>query len=211
MQTSLTDATFRIVDRRRLRMIRDGALFLNFGRGSLVDYAALTECLVENRFRAVLDVYPEEPLAADRPLRHTKNVICFPHLGAATEYCRRSMGEEVLAKLEDFIEGRPLRNAVDEDSALEMGGRWTDRPLGGSAAHFNTTVCIATIAATSSSIRVAGACDPPGVTKIGYRNDAISYDTVRWRALPGSLDILRAEERISCSVKHMETGHTQSP
>ena len=123
LQTSLSDRTYHMIDERRLRLIRADALFVNLGRGELVDEAALVDELSRQRFRAVLDVYTEEPLATDSPLRTMPNVMCLPHLGAATRYCREKMGLSVVESLQAVMDGRRPEGLIDRTAAGLMSLR----------------------------------------------------------------------------------------
>ncbi len=120
LQTSLTPATRRMIDRSRLALMRDGALLVNVGRGELVDEEALVAELSTGRIRAALDVYTPEPPDPASPLRKLPNVTCLPHLGAATAYCREAMGAEVLDNLRDYLAGSPPRSRLTEEQALRM-------------------------------------------------------------------------------------------
>ncbi len=120
LQTSLTMDTRRMIDRRRLALMRDGALLVNVGRGELIDEEALIGELASGRIRAALDVYHKEPPDPDNPLRRLPNVTCLPHLGAATTYCRQAMGAEVLDNLRDYLAGRQPRSLLTEEQALRM-------------------------------------------------------------------------------------------
>jgi phosphoglycerate dehydrogenase-like enzyme len=120
LQTSLTPGTRRMIDGRRLALMRDGALLVNVGRGELVDEESLIAELARGRIRAALDVYDKEPPDPASPLRRLANVTCLPHLGAATTYCREAMGAEVLDNLRDYLAGRQPRSAIGREQALRM-------------------------------------------------------------------------------------------
>lgn len=76
--------TYHIIDECRLAMIRDGALLINTARGSIIDENALAKELAKGRFRAVLDVYEQEPLPMDSPLRKLDNAFLIPHMAGPT-------------------------------------------------------------------------------------------------------------------------------
>jgi len=120
VQTSLTLRTRHLLNGTNLGLIRYGALLLNAGRGELIDEQALIHHLKQNRFRAVLDVYAVEPLPADSLLRTLPNVTCFPHLGAATQYCREGIGWDVLENLQEYLGGRAPHGAITYEQALLM-------------------------------------------------------------------------------------------
>jgi phosphoglycerate dehydrogenase-like enzyme len=76
-------ATTNLLDARRLALLRRGAALYNFGRGNLIDEAALAEALARGRLgAAVLDVFKVEPLPADSPLRRAPNCWLYPHASA---------------------------------------------------------------------------------------------------------------------------------
>jgi phosphoglycerate dehydrogenase-like enzyme len=95
-------ATDHIIDRRRLALLKPQAWLYNIGRGNAVDTAALAKALAAGRLAgACLDVFEEEPLPADHPLRALPNVLLMPHASAIApnyldlflnefiEHCRR--------------------------------------------------------------------------------------------------------------------------
>jgi phosphoglycerate dehydrogenase-like enzyme len=98
----LTEETRGLLDARRLSLLKETAFLVNVARGPIVDQAALTDALRRGRIAgAALDVFEEEPLPADDPLRELENVILSPHAIALTDEsyagCGRSACEAVLA------------------------------------------------------------------------------------------------------------------
>lgn len=105
----LSDRTRGIVGEAQLTAMKPGACLVNTARGPLVDEAALLAHLQRGAIRAALDVYGQEPLPADHPLRSLPNAVLTPHLGYAAapvfaEYYGESI-ENVLA----FLDGKPIR------------------------------------------------------------------------------------------------------
>ncbi|MBX6323274.1 MAG: hydroxyacid dehydrogenase [Rhodospirillaceae bacterium] len=105
----LTPETERLIDARRLALMRPGAVLVNTARGGLVDEAALVAALREGRLRAAgLDVFAREPAEAANPLFALDNVVLAPHvawltpetwqrsLAVAFENCRRLRAGEPL-------------------------------------------------------------------------------------------------------------------
>ena len=75
--------TDRLLDARRLALLRPSAFLCNFGRGNVLDEDALCAALRDGRLAgAVLDVFREEPLPADSPLRAAPNLWLLPHASA---------------------------------------------------------------------------------------------------------------------------------
>lgn len=92
--------TDRILDRRRLALLPSTAFVYNLGRGNAIDEAALAEALGAGALAgAFLDVFAEEPLPAESPLRQAPNAFLYPHVSAvAPEYMLRYV-EELAAVL----------------------------------------------------------------------------------------------------------------
>ncbi|MDI6727060.1 MAG: D-2-hydroxyacid dehydrogenase, partial [Smithellaceae bacterium] len=76
----LTDETRGILGEKEFLLLREGAVFVNMGRGKTIDEEGLSRVLVRGNIRAVLDVFVTEPLAADSPLWDMDNVMITPHV-----------------------------------------------------------------------------------------------------------------------------------
>ena len=89
------------------------AVFVNVGRGELVDQVALTAALASGRLGgAGLDVFDPEPLPADDPLWDLPNVIISPHNSASSDGTAERVVETFLDNLSRFVRNEPLRNEV---------------------------------------------------------------------------------------------------
>lgn len=108
----LNRQTRGIVDERLLRMIREGGVFINIGRGAVVDEAALIRVAREGKINIGLDVFSVEPLPVDHPLRGLSNVTLTPHLGGPTTDRRRDAGAFALRNLRAYMAGEPLQAQV---------------------------------------------------------------------------------------------------
>jgi phosphoglycerate dehydrogenase-like enzyme len=74
-----------LVGADEIAAMKPGAFLVNTSRGPIIDAAALVEALATRRIAgAALDVFDEEPLPPDHPLRQLDNVLMTPHLGFAT-------------------------------------------------------------------------------------------------------------------------------
>jgi D-3-phosphoglycerate dehydrogenase len=105
----LNDKNRHIINAERLSLMQPTAFLINTSRGGIVDTTALCRALTEKRIAgAALDVFEEEPLPADSPLRKLDNVYLSPHIGGATTDARRNGGviaaENVICALKG---GRP--------------------------------------------------------------------------------------------------------
>lgn len=109
-------ATYRLLDARRLALLRDGATVVNTARGALVDTGALTaECLT-GRLSAVLDVTDPEPLPTDSPLWTLPNVMITPHVAGSLDSEVRRLADAALDELERYARGEaPLHPVHRED------------------------------------------------------------------------------------------------
>lgn len=104
--------TFHLIDAARLARMKPTAVLINTARGPVVDEAALVAALAEKRIAAAgLDVYEEEP-RVHPGLLQLENAVLLPHLGSATVETRTAMGMRVVANLDAFFSGRPLRDPV---------------------------------------------------------------------------------------------------
>lgn len=110
-----TPETANMLDAPMLAKMKPGARLVNCARGGLIDEAALAEALKEERIAgAALDVYGNEPLEADSPLRSVgKNLILTPHLGASTEEAQVNVAIDVAEQIRDVLLGLPARSAVN--------------------------------------------------------------------------------------------------
>jgi phosphoglycerate dehydrogenase-like enzyme len=111
----LTNATFRLLDRRRLGLLPPGAGLINVGRGAVVDEEALCDLLETDHVGgAVVDVFATEPIPPDSRLWRTRNLVITPHVAAddPATYNRQSL-DIFLANLRTLRAGRPLPNRFD--------------------------------------------------------------------------------------------------
>lgn len=104
--------TCRLVNAKLLGLIEDGGLFINTGRGAVVDEDALVAELKKGRIRAALDVYEEEPLPAEHTLRFLDNCMVVPHRAGPTPDRRRDMGKHAVDNIIRYINGDELDGVV---------------------------------------------------------------------------------------------------
>lgn len=113
----LTDVTESMADAAFFSRMKSGSLFLNVGRGGLVDESALLDGLDAGRpAQAYLDVVREEPLSEDSPIWSHPKIVLTPHISALTEGSKLRNDQVFLENLALFLERKPLRNAVGSDA-----------------------------------------------------------------------------------------------
>ncbi len=106
----LSDRTRGLVGARELSLMKSDALLVNTSRGPVVDTAALVAALHAGTLGGVgLDVFDEEPLPADDPLRTAPRTLLTPHLGYVTEDVYRLFFREVVEDIVAFLDGSPVR------------------------------------------------------------------------------------------------------
>jgi phosphoglycerate dehydrogenase-like enzyme len=108
----LIPATTGIVTERLLRLIRPGGVFVNVGRGAVVDEDALLRIARESRISIGLDVYTVEPLPADSGFRALSKVNLTPHIAGPTIDRYPDAGAFAVKNLRAHVEGRPLEAVV---------------------------------------------------------------------------------------------------
>ncbi len=86
------------------------AYLINTSRGPILDEAALIEALQKGIIAgAGLDVFDEEPLALDHPLRNLDNTVITPHIGYVTTETYKIFFDETVANIQAFLNGAPVR------------------------------------------------------------------------------------------------------
>ncbi len=110
-----TPETANLINAEAIAKMKPTVRIINCARGGIIDEAALAEALKEGRIGgAALDVYENEPLEADSPLRSLgKQAILTPHLGASTAEAQINVAIDVAEQIRDVLLGLPARSAVN--------------------------------------------------------------------------------------------------
>lgn len=110
----LSPETRNIVNAEVFAAMKKTAVFINVGRGAVVDEEALIKALQSGQIGgAGLDVFVQEPLPPSSPLWGLSNVIISPHLAGNTSHYNESAAEVFIQNLERYVEKRDLLNRVD--------------------------------------------------------------------------------------------------
>ncbi|MGE7114710.1 D-2-hydroxyacid dehydrogenase [Lysinibacillus sp. NPDC047702] len=110
-----TDETTHLLKQEHFKAMKTNTIFMNFGRGNLVDENILIHAIQAGEIGyVVLDVFEQEPLAADHPLWSLPNVIVSPHISShSSRYVERSL-EIFKPSLEKWLRGeKDLENMMD--------------------------------------------------------------------------------------------------
>lgn len=110
----LTPQTANLIDRAQMQRMKPTARILNVARGGVINETALAEAIEAGEIAgAALDVFSDEPLAADSPLRRSNKIILTPHLGGSTVEAQEQVAEDVALQVIDVLNDRPVRYAVN--------------------------------------------------------------------------------------------------
>ena len=96
-----------LLDRERLERIRPDSILILISRSHLVDFDALTDLLLDGRFKAAIDVFPQEPPSLDHPIRRAPGVILSAHRAGSVPKDLRNIGRMLVNDLEAMIRGIP--------------------------------------------------------------------------------------------------------
>jgi phosphoglycerate dehydrogenase-like enzyme len=106
----LSERTRGLIGARELALMRPSAYLVNTSRGPIVEEPALIRALRAGAIAgAGLDVYDEEPLPPDHPLRQLPNTVITPHLGYVTEETYRIFYTHALENVRAYLAGTPVR------------------------------------------------------------------------------------------------------
>lgn len=102
-------STKNIIDTARLKIIKKGAVLINYSRGDVVDLNAVKISLENNHLHGfAADVFPQEPQNNNErfvtPIQGIPNVILTPHIGGSTQEAQENIGLDVAGKLISFLE-----------------------------------------------------------------------------------------------------------
>ncbi len=114
-----------LLSRPLLERIQPGAVLVLISRAHVVDFEALTELLLAGRFKAAIDVFPQEPLEIDHPIRQASNAVLSAHRAGSVREALWDLGEMVVDDLEAIARGLPPQRL--QAAQPEIIARYTSR------------------------------------------------------------------------------------
>jgi D-3-phosphoglycerate dehydrogenase len=116
LHTPLTEKTRNIIDAAAIARMKDGVRIINCARGGLVDEEALAAAIRSGKVAgAGVDVFVNEPAEAS-PLFGLPNVVCTPHLGAATTEAQENVALQIAEQMSDYLVNGAVSNALNMPS-----------------------------------------------------------------------------------------------
>ncbi len=102
-------STRNLINKSVIKSFKPGGILINYARGEVVDLDALRAAILDKQISgAAIDVFPVEPEKNGdifkTPLQQLPNVILTPHIGGSTEEAQLNIGEDVSAKLYQYLE-----------------------------------------------------------------------------------------------------------
>jgi len=106
----LSDRSRGLVGAREIGLMKPSAILVNTSRGPICDTTAIIDALKNGRLAyAGFDVYDQEPLPLNHPLRSAPNVILTPHIGYVTDENYRSSYPQIVENILAYLDGKPVR------------------------------------------------------------------------------------------------------
>ncbi len=110
----LNEQTRGFINEATLARMKPGARLINTSRGGVIDETALLAALDSGHLAgAALDVFAQEPLPADAPLRRHPKLVLTPHLGGSTTEAQFQVALDAAQQVIDVLQGLPARYAIN--------------------------------------------------------------------------------------------------
>jgi D-3-phosphoglycerate dehydrogenase len=116
LHVPLNSRTKQLIEEKELKLTKKDAFLINTSRGAVIDESALIESLQQERIGgAALDVFEEEPLPANSPLRTLNNVILTPHSAGSPDglYFHSKRFKFFAENIRKVSEGKPPKSALN--------------------------------------------------------------------------------------------------
>ena len=116
LHTPLNDATYQLINEKRLSIMKDGTILINVARGAVVDEDAVCKAVENNKLGGLgVDVYSVEPMQQDSPYQRIlnyDNVIFTPHMAWGAIDARQRCMDEVAKNIQSFVNGERRSRVV---------------------------------------------------------------------------------------------------
>jgi phosphoglycerate dehydrogenase-like enzyme len=123
VQLRLSEQSRGLLTEERLRRIGPRGILINTARGAIVDEAALARVLAEGALGAAgLDVFVEEPLPLNSPLRKLDNVVLTSHIGWPADLTYGAFAQAAVAIVDAYLDGQ-YAGAINPDALQHRKGR----------------------------------------------------------------------------------------
>lgn len=103
----LLDSTHHLIDEKRIAIMKQHAILLNFSRGAIVDEEAVLRAIASGKIKNYVCDFPSQKL------QHQKAIITLPHLGASTQEAEENCAVMVVNQLMDYLEHGNISNTVN--------------------------------------------------------------------------------------------------
>jgi len=124
---SVTSENEGFLSRAKLELIAPASVLLVMSRAGVVDFEALRELVAAGRFKAATDVFPDEPVTRDDPVRELDGMLLSPHRAGGMRDAFLQIGRLVVADLELILHGLPPQAC--KRAERETAGRLRSRPV----------------------------------------------------------------------------------
>ena len=116
-----SEGTRGLLNASLIAQLQPGALVILISRAWCADFPALMQAAADGRIQVATDVFPDEPLAADDPIRSSRSVILSPHRAAAVPGGRHLIGDMLVYDVAAILNGTPERQLKRADPAMVEG------------------------------------------------------------------------------------------
>ena len=162
LHVPLTETTRRLINAKRIELMRSASVLLNFSRSEIVDEAALLDALNRGAVATYVTDFPSVEL------RHHARAVCLPHLGASTAEAEENSAVMVVDNVRQYLEHGNVKHSVNFPQAILP----RSRPSRVAIPHANMPNMVAQIlsALAAANLNIAD--------MVNHSRDKISYTIV---------------------------------
>ncbi len=131
LHLELNSHTAQLIDREKLKLFKKNAVLINISRGALVNEGHVLSALKSGHLSCyAADVFTNEPLAKDSPLRNNEKVIISPHYAYLSEQSCARIDVETVKCIEGFVKGKKLVSVLNARLLKDNGFAQNSYPHG---------------------------------------------------------------------------------